>query len=288
MITAATAPCAWGVWYANDPGQVPWERYLDEVVAAGFAFTEAGPWGYLPTDPARLQDELSKRSLAVCGAALVHPLSDPDGFATFAEQIDNTCAQLKAVDAKWVVVMDDDVPGGRTAGGLDRDRWRSLIDNTIEAARRVTDSHGLRFVFHPHVGTGVETEEEVERFLAETPAGLVDLCFDFGHHAYTGADPVAFMKRHFDRMPYLHFKNIDPAVMKTIEAEGIDYITGFGMGAMCELDRGSVDFGHVVEWLRQNDYDGFAVHEQDMHPCPPDKPLPIAVHNRAVMRSLGI
>lgn len=72
-IRTATAPDAWGVWYASDPKQTPWERYLDEVAASGYSWTELGPWGYLPTDPAQLQNVLSSRGLGLCGAAVVHP-----------------------------------------------------------------------------------------------------------------------------------------------------------------------------------------------------------------------
>jgi inosose dehydratase len=152
----------------------------------------------------------------------------------------------------------------------------------------VVEEHGLKFVFHPHVGSGVETEAEVERLLAETPADLVGLCFDFGHHAYTGADAVAFMRRHADRIPYYHFKNVDPVLLKKIKDENIDFITGFQSGVMCELDRGIVDFAEIKAFLEARNFDGLAVYEQDMYPCPPDKPFPIARHNRQVLRDLGL
>ena len=58
-----TAPDSWGVWFPDDPRQVSWSRYLDEVREAGYALTELGPFGYLPTEPARLRDELEARGL---------------------------------------------------------------------------------------------------------------------------------------------------------------------------------------------------------------------------------
>lgn len=289
MIRLATAPDAWGVWYADDPRQVGWARYLDEVRDAGFTATETGPWGYLPTDPLRLADELGSRGLSICGSALVHPLAPSDALDSLRPRLAQTCQLLKAMGAEWVVVMDDcGLPTEGHSRALAPDDWHRLIANTTEAARFVVEEHGLKFTFHPHVGSGVETEEEVERLLAETPAALVGLCFDFGHHAYTGADAVAFMRKYAERIPYYHFKNVDPVLLRTIMNNDIDYITGFQSGVMCELDRGIVDFAEVKSFLEAGGFDGFAVYEQDMYPCPPDKPLPIARHNRAVLKTLGL
>lgn len=288
MVKLATAPDAWGVWYADDPKQVGWQRYLDEVRDAGFTTTETGPWGYLPTDPAHLSDELARRGLDICGSALVHLLAAPDAMDSLRSRLEQTASLLKALGAEWVVLMDDSglpATGGQRA--LDAEKWRLLIDNTIAAADYVSGEHGLKLVFHPHVGSGVETEVEVIRLLEETPADRVGLCFDFGHHAYTGADAVAFMRRFADRIPYYHFKNVDPVLLKKIQDENIDFITGFQAGVMCELDRGVVDFTEVRDFLAARDFDGFAVYEQDMYPCPPDTPFPIARHNRQVLRALG-
>ncbi len=285
----ATAPDAWGVWYADDPRQTPWERYLDEVRDAGFTATETGPWGYLPTDPARLSDALSARGISICGSALVHLLAPTDAMQTLRPRLEQTCGLLKAMGAEWVVLMDDsDLPPPGKERALSAESWRTMIANVTEAARYVAGEHGLSFAFHPHVGSGVETEAEVVRLLDETPAELVGLCFDFGHHAYTGADAIAFMKRYAERIPYYHFKNVDPVLLDKIQRENIDFITGFQSGVMCELDKGLVDFRTVVDFLASRDYAGYVVYEQDMYPCPPDKPLPIAKRNREALKALGL
>ena len=65
-----SAPDSWGVWFPDDPRQTSWERFLDEVAAAGYTRIELGPYGYLPTDPVRLKEELDKRgrSSSTCTA----------------------------------------------------------------------------------------------------------------------------------------------------------------------------------------------------------------------------
>ena len=63
-----SCPDSWGVWFADDPRQTPWSRFLDELAAVGYQYLELGPYGYLPTDPARLRDEIGRRGLTVAGA----------------------------------------------------------------------------------------------------------------------------------------------------------------------------------------------------------------------------
>ena len=288
-IRIATAPDSWGVWFPEDAKQTPWDRYLDEVRDAGYRWTELGPWGYLPTDPGRLLAELGKRDLRLCGTGVVHALSLPDSAATLAERVGPICGLLAAAGAEWFVLMDESesYPNAE-ARRLDDAAWAAMTAIVSRTARRVVDEFGLRFAFHPHVGTAVETEAEVERLLADTDPAHVGLCFDLGHHVYTGADPVAFMRRHADRIPYYHLKNMDGVLRRRVEAEGIPFIDAFQMGVMCELGEGVVDIGEVVRFLGERGYEGFAVVEQDMYPCPPDKPFPIARRNREYLRRLGL
>ena len=65
-----TAPDSWGVWFPEDPHQVTWRQYLDELPKAGYYWTELGPQGFLPQDPAQLGDELARRGLQVCGGTV--------------------------------------------------------------------------------------------------------------------------------------------------------------------------------------------------------------------------
>ena len=63
LLKLGSCPDSWGVWYADDPRQPPWERFLDELARVGYEYLELGPYGYLPTDAPRLQDELAARGL---------------------------------------------------------------------------------------------------------------------------------------------------------------------------------------------------------------------------------
>ncbi|MFS3136400.1 sugar phosphate isomerase/epimerase family protein [Gluconacetobacter sacchari] len=288
-IQIGTAPDAWGVWYAEDPRQTPWERYLDEVAQAGYGWTELGPWGYLPTDRSRLAEALAARHLGLCGAAVVHPLAEANALETLRARLRPLCETLVATGTPWLLLMDDsDVYPTRQARIASPETWRHMMGVITEAGRVVAQDHGLRLLFHPHVGTAVETEEEILRLLADTPEDLVALCYDFGHHAYTGADALAFMRAHADRIPYYHFKNLDGSIHARAMEAATPFMEVFQNGVMCELDRGVIDFAEVVAFLKARNFEGFAVVEQDMYPCPPEKPLPIARHNREALRRLGL
>ena len=69
-LTLGVAPDSWGVWFPEDPRQVTWRQYLDELPKAGFVWTELGPQGFLPQDPQRLRDEIDQRGLRVCGGTV--------------------------------------------------------------------------------------------------------------------------------------------------------------------------------------------------------------------------
>ena len=116
----------------------------------------------------------------------------------------------------------------------------------------------------------------------------ITLCLDTGHHAYRGGDPVRFMRKHYQRIPYLHIKSVDGDIQRKVQAEKIPFAKAVGMDMFCELAKGAVDFLAFRDVLREVNYTGWAIVEQDMYPAPFDKPLPIAKRNRVYLREIGI
>ena len=143
-------------------------------------------------------------------------------------------------------------------------------------------------VFHPHADSHVEYEDQIEALLADTDPKKVFLCLDTGHHAYRNGDPVNFMRRHSQRIAYLHLKSVDKRMQQKVEAEKIPFALAVGMDMFCEPSQGAVDFAAFRDVLREVNYDGFAIVEQDMYPAPFEKPLPIAKRTRAYLREIGL
>ncbi len=292
-VTIGTAPDSWGVWFANDPKQIPWDRCLDEITAAGYEWTELGPYGYLPTDLPTVRTELAKRGLKVAGSVAMGNLEDPEAWPALERQVLGVGELLAGLGAKFLVLIDDiytDLFTGQPLASprLTPDEWGRLIATTHRVADIARERFGLQLVFHHHAETHVEYPEQIEAFLAQTDPARVGLCLDLGHLAYRGGDPVELMRRHHARIPYLHLKSVDPRLRDRVNAENLSFAVAVGMGLFCEPAQGAVDFPAFRDLLREVDYQGWAIVEQDMYPAPFDKPLPIAKRTRAYLRKIGL
>jgi inosose dehydratase len=282
-----SCPDSWGVWFADDPRQTPWQRFLDELAEAGYRWLELGPYGYLPTDPARLREEVERRGLRVSGQAVFGALHDPGRWEDDLRDARQVAELVTAMGAAHVVLLPADA--GPNPPELDPDRWRTLIDRTMELGRILREEHGVAAVFHPHADSHVGTQPQIERFLDETDPASVNLCLDTGHVAYYGGDNVELIRRYPDRIGYLHLKQADPAVLAQVKAEGLTFAEAVRRGVMCEPPKGDPDMEALLDAVdRHLEGELFAIVEQDLYPCDPDEPLPIATRTCAYLRQLGV
>ena len=292
-VKIGSAPDSWGVWFPSDDKQIPWQRCLDEIAEAGYEWTELGPYGYLPTDRAVLQEELSKRGLRASGTFAMGHLEDEAAWPGLEKQVLGAGESLAWLGAEYLILIDDTYTnlwtGEATAPSrLDDEAWKRLVDRIHYVVDLVRDRFGLQVVFHPHAETHVEYEDQIERLLSQTDPERVVLCLDTGHHAYRGGDPIAFLRRHHQRIPYLHLKSVRPDLQRRVAEENIPFARAVGMDLFCEPSQGVVDFPALCRVLQEIDYNGYAIVEQDMYPAPFDKPLPIASRTRGYLRDIGI
>ena len=220
-IQIGSAPDSWGVWFPSDPKQIPWQRFLDEIVEAGYQWTELGPYGYLPKDLAAVRAELDRRGLRLSAAFAMAHLEDTSGWPALEQHVLGSGELAAALGVSFLVLIDDtysDLFTGQPTrpNRLDADSWKRLIETTHRVADLAT-CVGLRLVYHPHAETHVEYEDQIEAFLEQTDPKRVSLCLDTGHHAYRGGDPVAFFRRHHARIAYLHLKSVDPKKQEWVE-----------------------------------------------------------------------
>ncbi len=292
-VTIGSAPDSWGVWFPSDPKQTPWNRFLDEVEEAGYSWIELGPYGYLPTDLNVLGPELERRGLKLSGTFLMKHFEDEQAWPDTEEELHKIGRTLARMGAQFLVLIDDIYSDYETGAltrprRLDEDAWKRLIETMHRIVRIAAEQYELQSVFHPHAETHVEYEDQIELLLADTDPAALSLALDTGHHAYRGGDPVAFMRKHHQRIPYLHLKNVDAEVQKQVEAEKIPFARAVGMNMFCEPAKGAVDFEAFRDVLKEIDYQGWATVEQDMYPAPFDKPMPIAKRTREYLRQIEI
>jgi inosose dehydratase len=101
-----SAPDSWGVWFP-DPLQTPWERFLDGVAAAGYTRIELGPYGYLPTDPSRLRDELYRRGLTMTAGTIFEQLHRADSWDSTWKDVSAATSLTAAMGAEHLVAIPD-------------------------------------------------------------------------------------------------------------------------------------------------------------------------------------
>ncbi|MEU1023370.1 sugar phosphate isomerase/epimerase [Streptomyces sp. NPDC005904] len=292
-IRIGSAPDSWGVWFPEDPAQVSWRRFLDEVAACGYEWIELGPYGYLPTDPAELADETARRGLRVSAGTVFTGLHHgPAVWEKTWAHVADIAALTRAMGAEHLVVIPSFWRDDKTGVVLEERvltpaQWRDLAAQTERLAHEVRERYGLRVVVHPHADTHIDTEENVTRFLDATDPDLVSLCLDTGHYAYCGGDCLKLIETYGERIGYLHLKQVDPEILAGVRADEAPFGPAVARGVMCEPPAGVPALEPVLAAAQRLGVDLFAIVEQDMYPCPPDKPLPIARRTRAFLRSCG-
>lgn len=268
------APVSWGVYEADKPNP-PFGDVLDGIARSGYAGTELGPYGYLPTSPRELDHELRSRGLALGSSFVPLPLEDAGRREASVRAALSVARLLASQRVRELIVADDEdptrtanagrVPGDGTAG-FDDHQWREAVATLDAVARALRDELSMSVVVHHHAGTFVETPQEIDRLLSETDPELVGLLLDTGHAVYGGADPLDVLRRHGDRVRYVHLKDVRADELARVRTTDIPMGAAWKRGVFCPLGSGVVDFPRVVESLRSRGYDGWLIVEQDVVP----------------------
>ncbi|MEU3628127.1 inosose dehydratase [Amycolatopsis coloradensis] len=258
-IRIAAAPISWGVCEVPDWGRVLGAgTVLGEMAELGMRATELGPPGYLPREPAALRALLGGYGLGLVGGFLAVVLHE-NLEAALAEAEDSAALFAACGGDLLVLAAATGLDGYEDRPKLSEAEWATLIE-TSGRIREIAARHGLRTVLHPHVGTHVETEEEVERFLADSD---LPLCLDTGHLLIGGTDPVALAERHPERIGHLHLKDVRGELAEEVRAGSLPYAEAVGKGLYVPLGDGDVDIEAMVRFVHEAGYDGWYVLEQD-------------------------
>lgn len=299
MIKVANAPCSWGVLEFHLEGEAAgYAQVLDGIAETGYAGTELGDWGFMPTDPKQLRQEIHSRALTLLGAFVPVMLKDPDAHASGIEVAVRTARLIAEAegDMAFIVLADDNGKNPvrtQNAGrilpehGLTEAEWKIFAEGAEKVASAVKKETGLRTVFHHHCAGYVERPNEVDMLMQSTDPSLLGLCFDTGHYRFGGGDPLACLQTYKDRIWHVHFKDCQPEVAAKSRAEKWDYFTSVRNGIFCELGKGEIDFPLIKSALEKMGYDGWIVVEQDVLPGM-GKPKESAQRNRDYLASIGL
>ena len=272
MILYGTNPIAW----ANDDDQsigahIPTEQILHEAgEVIGFDGIENGHrW---PDDPQALKDLLGRYGLRFISGWYSTALLTRSVEEEIAA-VQPHLAKLKANGCKVCIACEcsNTVHGKPDVPVNDRPRLSAAemaaFGARIEAFAAYLASQGITLAYHHHMGTVVESPEEIDAFMAATgPA--THLLFDTGHCTFGGGDPAAVLAKHAGRVAHFHAKNIRRPVTERVRAENLSFLQGVLAGAFTVPGdpEGAIDFVPLLKILAENGYDGWLVIEAEQDP----------------------
>ena len=247
LARVAVAPWSWGV--CDVPGwgvQLDPARVRAEAQAAGARALEAGPEGFWRRG----------RRLRVPAGFLAAPIHRSSLAA-----VDRYARYLAGLGAALLVVAPTgDRPGYEGHPTLDARGWAELFD-AIGAMTAIAHRHGLRLAVHPHFGTLLETNHQLERFLVESEA---DLCLDVGDLVLGGIDPVELVELAPRRVRHVHLKDVDERLAAAVGRQGHGYWEAVFKGLFPPLGEGSAPVRELLDALRRHGYAGWLSVEQEM------------------------
>ena len=259
----------------DDPGPAwkqPYEQILEEIVSAGYAGTELGPYGFFPTDSAVLNKTLQRFGLTMLSSFVPVPITEPSRMEKVIEHVRRVGTLLSALGAQLLVLADCQTPQRmEIAGRVPVDGSKSLtfaqwkhVGGVIRQIEQSAAEFGLRVVFHPHVATFVETPMEVECLFDALAGTQVGLCLDTGHCVYGGGDPADEARKYRSALQYVHIKDIDTRVLGEARRQKFNFEQAIGAGVFSRIGNGCIDFDGFFRFLAESHYSGWAIVEQDV------------------------
>jgi inosose dehydratase len=287
MERVAGAPISWGVCEVPGWGhQLAPESVLPQMREVGLVATEFGPEGFLPIDPHAKAATLRAHGLKAVGGfvpALLHDTTH-DPLPAIDRELDGFVA---AGATTLVLAAVSGLDGYDTRPELDDAGWRELFTNLDRIAERA-GGRGVNAVLHPHVGTMVESRDEVDRVL---DGSSIPLSLDTGHLLIGGTNPLELAKAVPDRITHTHLKDVDIAFAERVRAGELTYTDAVRDGMYRPLGQGDADIAAIIGTLESNGYSGWYTIEQDtILSAPPIGEGPVADVRASVayLRSLDL
>jgi inosose dehydratase len=261
------------------------DRVLKEMAEVGITATEFGPEGFLPADPQAKAKTLADYGLKAVGGFVPVVLHDPghDPLPEVDRELDSFVAAGGDV---LVLAANSGLDGYDTRPVLDDEGWATMFAN-LDRLAQLARSRGITPSLHPHVGTMVETRDDVLRVLN---GSSIPLCLDTGHLLIGGSDPVEIARQWAARIAHVHAKDVNLALAKKVQAGELTYQQAVAQGIYVPLGQGDVDFRTIVAKLDEAGFDGWYVMEQDaILPAEPadEGPLGAVRQSIAYLKSLA-
>ncbi|WP_438803855.1 myo-inosose-2 dehydratase [Metabacillus rhizolycopersici] len=247
-----------------------YKQILSDAALAGYEGTEVG--GCYPTDPKELNNEVNLRNLRIIGQWFSGYIVR-DGIEQAKLDFTKHCEFLKSVQADVAVYSEQSysIQGTDQCVYTDKpyltdEEWE-LFGTGLNELGEVANSFGIKLVYHHHMGTVVQTKEEVDRLMEITNPTKVHLLYDTGHIFVSDNDYLSLLKAHIDRIAHVHFKDVRPDKLKEAKAEHKSFLGSFLHGMFTVPGDGCIDYKEIYNLLIQHDYTGWIVVEAEQDPA---------------------
>jgi inosose dehydratase len=247
----------------------PLETCLSEGMEAGYEGFELG--NKFPRDPALLAPILDRFGLDLVSGWYSSNLLE----RSVGEEIQAVQPHLNLLRTLGCNVMVFAETTGAVHGlmdtpvadrpRMDDGQWRLFTGRLDEMAHYLA-GEGVRMAYHHHMGTVVESQQDIDRMMEGTGPS-VGLLLDTGHLTYAGGDPLQAIRDHGTRINHVHCKDIRPGVLQASREENSSFLRSVLAGVFTVPGDGCIDYGAVYEALQEFDYSGWLVVEAEQDPA---------------------
>lgn len=268
-IRLGMSPISW----SNDDlpqlgGETSLETCLIETRQAGFTGTETG--GKFPSDAASLSSVLSAHDLQLVSGWYSGTMIAND----LASEIDRITPQLELFKACGAPV----IVYGETYETVQNRQERALntrpkladfdvaaYGRNLTALAEHCADHGVPMTFHHHMGTAVETEDELDQLMAHSGEAL-GLLLDTGHLVFAGGDNLSVIGKHGHRINHVHTKDIRADILKEVDKDNQSFLDCVLEGVFTVPGDGMIDYGTIMHKLAEISYEGWVIIEAEQDP----------------------
>ncbi|CAX61793.1 inosose dehydratase [Erwinia billingiae Eb661] len=288
-VKLAIAPIGW----TNDDmpelgAENTFQQIVSEMALAGFTGSEVG--SKYPRDPAVLKPMLDIRGVQICNAWFSTFFANGDKAKTIDEFI-NHRDFLHAMGAKVIGCSEQSKSiQGTSLSVLDEkpyftdEEWQLTAEGYNELAKLAAEK-GMQVCLHHHMGTAIQTTEEIDRFMAITNDDVF-LLFDTGHAYYSEgsqAKMLAILEKYLPRINHVHLKDVRDEVVAEVRSQKLSFLDGVKKGTFTVPGDGVIDFTPVFKILDESGYKGWMVVEAEQDPALAN-PFEYAVKARKYIR----
>lgn len=247
-------------------GDTPLETCLSEAAQAGYAGVELG--NKFPRQAGVLKPILAEYGLSLASGWYSATLLQQTVGEELAAMEDHFTL-LQEMGCKVMVFAETTHKNFTTPLSgrprMQQDQWPVFCERLSQVAENML-GRGMRMAYHHHMGTVVQTEEEVDRLMAGT-SDAVGLLLDTGHLAYAGGDVAGVTRRHVGRIHHVHCKDIRPPVLKSVLTRDTSFLDAIPEGVFTVPGDGAIDYPAVFSVLKEAAYSGWLVVEAEQDPA---------------------